>query len=76
MSLYMRPGMTIEGDLRPPTPVNEPVWDYAPGSAERADLKRTMDRMASEVVEIPIIVGGVDYTTGDTADIVIKEGGC
>ena len=73
MSLDMRPGMTIEGDLRPPPPVNEPVWGYAPGSPERAELKKTLDRMASEVVEIPIIIGGKDYTTGDTANVVMPH---
>jgi 1-pyrroline-5-carboxylate dehydrogenase len=65
--------MTIEGDLRPPMPINEPVWGYEPGSPERADLKKKLDRMASEVVEIPIIIGGKDYTTGDTADVVMPH---
>ncbi len=73
MSLDMRPGMTIEGDLRPPMPINEPVWGYEPGSPERADLKKKLDRMASEVVEIPIIIGGKDYTTDDTADVVMPH---
>jgi len=73
MSMDMRPGLTIEGDLRPPTPVNEPVWGYEPGSAERADLKKKLDRMASEVIEIPIIIGGVDYTTADTGDVVMPH---
>ncbi|NNK49365.1 MAG: aldehyde dehydrogenase family protein, partial [Gemmatimonadetes bacterium] len=65
--------MTIEGDLQPPRPINEPVWGYEPGSPERADLKKKLDRMASEVIEIPIIIGGVDYTTGDTADVVMPH---
>ena len=73
MSLDMRPGMTIEGDLRPPTPINEPVWNYEPGSPERADLKKKLDRMASEVIEIPIIIGGMDYTTGNLGDIVMPH---
>ena len=73
MSLDMRPGMTIEGDLQPPTPINEPVWGYEPGSPERADLKKKLDQMASEVVEIPIIIGGKDYTTGDMAEVVMPH---
>ncbi len=73
MSLHMRPGMTIEGDLRPPAPVNEPERGYEPGSAERAELKQKLDAMASEVVEIPIIIGGEDYTTGDTGDVVMPH---
>ena len=73
MSLDMRPGMTMEGDLRPPAPVNEPVWEYEPGSPERADLKNKLDQMASEVVEIPIIIGGKDYTTGDMGEVVMPH---
>ena len=73
MSLDMRPGMTIEGDLQPPTPINEPVWGYEPGSPERADLKRKLDQMASEVVEIPIIIGGKDYTTGNMGEVVVEQ---
>ncbi|MDP2469482.1 MAG: L-glutamate gamma-semialdehyde dehydrogenase [Candidatus Palauibacterales bacterium] len=73
MSLDMRPGMTIEGDLRPPVPINEPVLKYEPGSPERADLRKKLDRMASEVIEIPIIIGGQDYTTGDTGDVVMPH---
>jgi 1-pyrroline-5-carboxylate dehydrogenase len=65
--------MTMEGDFQPPTPINEPVWGYEPGSPERADLKKKLDRMASEVIEIPIIIDGVDYTTGDTGDIVMPH---
>ena len=73
MSLDMRPGLTIEGDLRPPLPVNEPVLQYAPGSRERAELKKMLDRMASEVVEIPVIIGGEDHTTGDTGEVVMPH---
>jgi len=73
MSLDMRPGLTIEGDLRPPFPVNEPILEYEPGSPERAELKKTMDRMATEVVEIPIIIGGEDHTTGDTGEVVMPH---
>ncbi len=73
MSLDMRPGMTIEGDLRPPMPINEPVWGYEPGSPERADLKKKLDQMASEVVEIPIVIGGKDYTTGDMGEVVMPH---
>jgi len=65
--------MTIEGDLRPPMPINEPVWGYEPGSPERADLKKKLDQMASEVVEIPIIIGGKDYTTGDMGEVVMPH---
>jgi 1-pyrroline-5-carboxylate dehydrogenase len=66
-------GITVEGDLRPPMPVNEPVYDYAPGSPERAVLKETLELMASEVIDIPVIVGGEDILTGDTEDVVMPH---
>ena len=42
----------------PPPPINEPILDYAPGSPERADLTTELVRQSSEVVEIPLIIGG------------------
>jgi 1-pyrroline-5-carboxylate dehydrogenase len=66
-------GITVEGDLRPPLPVNEPVYEYGPGSPERAVLKETLEMMASEVIDIPIIVGGEDILTGDTEDVVMPH---
>ena len=32
----------IEANVRIPTPVNEPVFAYAPGSPERAQLKEAI----------------------------------
>ncbi len=66
-------GITVEGDLRPPLPVNEPVFSYAPGTPERAEIRQTLDMMASEVIDIPVIVGGEDILTGDTADVVMPH---
>ena len=54
-----------------PTPVNEPVRGYAPGSAERARLERELARQAGEVVEIPCVVGGVDVYTGRVREIAM-----
>jgi 1-pyrroline-5-carboxylate dehydrogenase len=68
-----RPGPTAEGDFRPPEPRNEAVLDYAPGSPERADLKRKLADMAAEVVEIPIVVGGRDLGTGDFGEVVMPH---
>ncbi len=53
----------------PPSPVNEPVLDYAPKSAERARLKAELSRMSAETIEIPIHIGGKDVTTGDLVDV-------
>ncbi|HEV2891677.1 MAG TPA: L-glutamate gamma-semialdehyde dehydrogenase [Frankiaceae bacterium] len=41
-----------------PLPVNEPVRQYAPGSAERARLEGRLKELASEQVELTMTVGG------------------
>ena len=57
------------GIARVPTPVNEPVKDYAPGSPERASLTRALDAAAAEVVDIPCVIGGEHVFTGTTIDV-------
>ena len=56
-----------------PTPVNEEVLSYAPGTPERRQLQTTLDRMASDQIEIPIIIGGDEFRTGDIADAVMPH---
>ena len=50
-----------------PEPRNEPVFDYAPGSSERAALKDRLKALESEEIEIPILIGGKELFTGNTA---------
>ncbi|MGD8495539.1 MAG: L-glutamate gamma-semialdehyde dehydrogenase [Gemmatimonadales bacterium] len=66
-------GRTVTGDHRPPTPYNEPVLEYAPGSHERAELKAKLAEMKDEVVEIPAIIGGEDVFTGDVAEVTMPH---
>ena len=58
---------------RVPTPVNEPVKAYAPGSAERASLKGTLSQLSREVIEIPLIIGGEEVRTGDVGCITMPH---
>ncbi len=53
-----------------PEPRNEPVRDYAPGSPERESLKKTLDALRKEEVDIPLIIGGEEVRTGDTEPCV------
>jgi 1-pyrroline-5-carboxylate dehydrogenase len=46
-------------------PVNEPVRSYAPGSPEKQSLKKRLNEMLSEQIEIPVIIGGKEVRTGD-----------
>jgi 1-pyrroline-5-carboxylate dehydrogenase len=50
-----------------PQPTNEPVLSYAPGTAERRQLQAELKRMAANPVEVPLVIGGCDVKTGDTA---------
>ena len=56
-----------------PEPRNEPVLSYAPGTPERRELKAELKRMAGEQIEIPVIVGGREIRTGDTAESVMPH---
>jgi 1-pyrroline-5-carboxylate dehydrogenase len=50
-----------------PTPYNEPIRDYAPGSPERASLKARLAELDNQLIEIPMIIGGKEVRTGATA---------
>ncbi len=54
-----------------PLPINEPIKSYAPGSPERAELKARLASMATEHVEIPLIIGGKEVRTGKTFNAVM-----
>jgi 1-pyrroline-5-carboxylate dehydrogenase len=51
-------------------PANEPVRGYAPGSPEKTSLKRRLSEMLRETVDIPVIIGGREVRTGETAQAV------
>lgn len=53
-----------------PDPKNEPVRAYGPGSAEKASLKKRLDEMLGEEIEIPLVIGGREIRTGNTATAV------
>ncbi|MCK5001327.1 MAG: L-glutamate gamma-semialdehyde dehydrogenase [Anaerohalosphaera sp.] len=53
-----------------PKPINEPIFSYAPGTPERELLKKELDRMGSEQIEIPLIIGGKEVRTGNTGTCV------
>jgi 1-pyrroline-5-carboxylate dehydrogenase len=62
--------MSAPGLFRPPPPRNEPVKDYAPGSAERATLRLRLERMRNERLDVPLVIGGEDVRTGTTLEAV------
>ena len=52
-----------------PTPKNEPVRSYAPGSAEIKSLIATYQKMWSEEVEIPMVIDGKEVKTGEKVSL-------
>src|SRR5215212_1925494 len=63
----------FNGQPRVPVPVNDPVRSYAPGSPERACIKARLAGMASETIEIPLVIGGEEVRTGDLANVVMPH---
>ena len=63
----------MSGDIQVPIPVNEPVLRYTAGSPEKRELKAKLGAMASEDIEIPIIIGGEEIRTGDLVDAVMPH---
>jgi 1-pyrroline-5-carboxylate dehydrogenase len=67
------PISVFNGHRRVPPPVNEPIRSYAPGSPERASLKAKLKQMASEKIDMPLIIGGKDVKTGDCGRAVMPH---
>ena len=55
--------MSNIGTFSYPMPSNEPVLGYAPGSAERANLKAVLKKLKSEEADIPMYIGGKEVRT-------------
>ncbi len=63
----------MNGRFNVPTPTNDPVRSYAPGTPERDSIKNRLAAMAAEQVEIPLIIGGQEIRTGTTTDAVMPH---
>ena len=46
-----------------PLPKNEPVLSYAPGSKERAALKKAIEEARAKVIDIPMYIGAEEVRT-------------
>lgn len=45
-------------------PVNEPIYSYAPGTAERKKLKQALQQAMDEELDIPMYIDGKEVRTG------------
>ncbi|MGI5213918.1 L-glutamate gamma-semialdehyde dehydrogenase [Plantactinospora sp. CA-290183] len=62
----------MDAVLSVPEPRNEPVRDYAPGSAERDSLRRRLGELATERLELPMTIGGAQRMAGGAAIDVVQ----
>lgn len=56
-----------------PNPGNEPVKSYAPGTPEKAELKKTLKQLSGEHWDIPLVIGGKEIRTGNTGKVVMPH---
>lgn len=53
----------LKGFFNVPTPVNEPIFGYEPGSKERELLKAALADARSQQIDIPMYIGGTEVHT-------------
>ncbi|CAG37220.1 L-glutamate gamma-semialdehyde dehydrogenase [Desulfotalea psychrophila] len=59
--------------INTPKPINEPIYDYAPGSPERRALKAALEEMSQLVLDIPLIINGEEIRTGNIGQVVMPH---
>ncbi|MCL4638395.1 MULTISPECIES: L-glutamate gamma-semialdehyde dehydrogenase [Olivibacter] len=59
----------LKGFFSVPTPINEPVYAYAPGSKERALLQEALRTARSQEADIPMFIGGQEIRTGNKGEL-------
>jgi len=55
--------------IQVPTPKNEPVLEYRPGSMERVAIKAALAELSSMQVDIPLIIGGKRVKTAKVGKV-------
>jgi 1-pyrroline-5-carboxylate dehydrogenase len=65
--------MQTDSIAKVPLPVNETIRNYEPGSPHRDSLKRRLESMSKECVEIPLYIGGKEVRTGNTRKVVMPH---
>ncbi|MFC1225409.1 L-glutamate gamma-semialdehyde dehydrogenase [Pedobacter sp. BG31] len=60
----------LKGFFNVPTPVNEPILNYGPGSKERALLKEALAEARSHQQDIPMYIGGKQVHTNKKGKVV------
>jgi 1-pyrroline-5-carboxylate dehydrogenase len=61
----------VSASRRVPSPVNEPVCTYAPGSPERLRIEAQLTATGNDRIDIPLVIGGRRIRTGKTRAVVM-----
>ena len=56
----------------PPTPVNEPIRNYQPGSGDRAPVEARLKEMGTEQIDLPMTIGGRHRLGGGSSIDVVQ----
>lgn len=52
-----------KGIYKVPTPTNEPILSYAPGSTEKANLEKALKEARAQEIDVPMYIGGKEIHT-------------
>ncbi len=58
-----------KGFFQVPSPKNEPVLTYGPGTPERQAIQRALSDARAQVLDIPMYIGGIEVRSGNKKPI-------
>lgn len=58
-----------KGIYKVPQPINEPIKNYASGSAERKELQSMLSHLRTQVIDIPMYIGGKEVRSENKSRI-------
>lgn len=61
------------GQFKINLPQNEPVKSYAAGSAEKISLKKKLNELKNQKIEIPLLIGGKEIKTGSIGKCILPH---
>ena len=56
-----------------PKPINEPILSYEPGSPEKASLKKRIQELKSNKIEVPLIIGGQEIKSENLSEMYVPH---
>lgn len=59
----------LKGFFNVPTPINEPVYAYAPGSKERTLLQTALREARAKEMDVPMYIGGKEIRTENKGEL-------